>query len=58
MVPKMDVLLHPYDVVLIIWVFSHQKLQKLCFLLSKFMIDLCVPVDFDRDLLARFMIQT
>lgn len=56
-VPEMDVFLHPDDVVLVIWVFRHQELQKLGLLLGKFMINLCVPVDFYRNLFPCLVIK-
>ena len=53
----MNVFLHPNDVVLVIWVFGHQELQKLGFLLGKFMINFCVPVDLYRNFFPRLVIE-
>ena len=58
MIPETYVLLHPNNIMLVIWVFSHQEFQKLGLLLSKFMVNLCVPVDLYRNFFPRFMIHT
>ena len=44
-----QVLLHSDDVVLVIWVFSHQLPQESGLSICELVVDLRVPVDLDRD---------
>jgi len=39
-------LVHSYDIMLILWIFIHQKFKKLTFLFSKFVINFCVTIYF------------
>ena len=51
-------LVHPHYIVLIIFVFLHQKFKQFCFLFSKLMIDFCVTVDFYCNIISRLVIKT
>ena len=49
MFSKVNMLRHPHNIVVIIWVFIHEELEKFSFRLSELMINLCIPIDFYSD---------
>ena len=49
---------HSHNIVLIIFIFLHQEFKQLCFLFCKFMVDLRVTVDFDRNVVSSLVIKT
>ena len=58
MISKMDMLVHPHYIVLIVFVFLHQKFKKFCLLFSKLMINFCVAVNFDCNVISSLVIKT
>ena len=46
MFSEVNVLAHSHDIVIVLRIFIHEKLEKFSFRFSKLMINLCVPIDF------------
>lgn len=51
-------LVHPHYIVLIIFVFIHQKFKQFCFLFGKLMVDFCVAINFDCNVISSLVIKT
>ena len=57
MISEVDMLVHPYYIMLIVFVLFHQELQKLRFLFCEFMVHFSVSIYFDRHIFACLVIE-